>query len=761
MLFGRNYGLFFIVTALSFVLFLAACGSETVDNGQQGASSETGTRKMPSGNSTPVITASQEEPGGAESGILAGLLEMGSPESPEPLSPGQESTTEAGQAADGATEEELSKVTPVPSPTPILEPTPVPETVQDTDSPDQETARTVIPESTPTESPTITAFPDSMPGALSGFKSVSVGAGYTCAISDNDALECWGSSHFGLDNPPDGEYAQVSAGNSLICISKVDGNNTSTRCGPGIHACALSTDGDVTCWGDLSLGQRQVPPGKYLRLSAGGAHSCGLRTDFTIACWGYNAQGQAIAPSGTFTSVSAGGAHSCAIRDGGSMECWGGDASTASSGWTCRVDSQGNANCESEATVGSVEVPLQVMAPEGTFKAVASGSYHSCAIRTDGSLHCWGDLAALPQIDPGARFVFVDVGQTSTCALTEDGTPHCWDGSAGLKSYEPGRYHTTGKFESISAGVEHHCGITSKGPLYCWGDNSFGQVVPFGGRHKAVSVDWGKSCSIREDGSAGCWFNNSSQLITAIDDYGPTGQPLYGSQNIVNGPEGTFSQVSATQNSSMACGLKEDGSVHCWDINRRAPPVTLEGSYLAISPANRLCGARTEGGVVCWELDHASDSFIAEDVSDMTGTYMALSSGIEHICGILQDGRVECSEAAEGFHGPGRADPPDGRFISISAAKDNTCGVRDDGKLECWGWYPFLQKIPESGNFVQVVSNNSKACALTLDGAVECWGAFPSPPVGKSFESISLAHAFTLDLACGVLRDGRISCWRW
>ena len=745
MLPSKIYVRVFLLTALLLVLLITACGSETGDNGEQGSNSGAGTRTISSGNSTPVLTTSQKEPGGdgasgegAESGLLAGLLEMGSPESPEPLSPGQESTS-------------------VPPPTP--------ETIQETESADQETAETDIPESSPTQPPTITAIPEGIPGVLSEFKSVSVGVGYTCAIADNGALECWGSSHLGLDNPPDGEYAQVSAGNSQICIS---GNTTTAGCDSSAHACALSSNGEVTCWGDLSLGRGQVPPGKYLSVSAGGAHSCGLRTDFTVVCWGYNVQGQANAPSGTFTSVSAGGAHSCAIRDGGSMECWGREYSIASSGWTCRVDSQGIANCESEATVGSGEVPPQIMAPEGTFKAVASGSFHSCAIRTDGSLHCWGDLGDLPvepQIDPDARFVFVDAGRTNTCALTEDGTPHCWVSLAHLNIYDPigyhrsgyhpSGYHPTGKFESISAGVEHGCGITSEGPLYCSGDNSFGQLVRFEGRHKAVSVGRTMSCSIREDGSVGCWHNSGSQLITAIDDYGPIGQPLYGYQDVIKAPEGAFSQISAIDEASRSCGLKEDGSVHCWSLFPEAPLVTLEGSYLAISLTNSLCGARAEGGVVCWQWDYATSEFVAEEISDMAGTYMALSADTEHICGILQDGRVECSESAEGFWGPGRADPPDGRFISISAANYHTCGVREDGKLECWGAYPFIRNIPESGNFVQVVSTAKKACALSLDGSVECWGASASP-AEKSFESISLA----VDFACGVLRDGRILCWR-
>ena len=756
-----------LLAVLLLTLLVAACGSESGESRERGEDTQTSIRSSSVGNSAPVLTARDEESvdnatSGAEieSNLLAGLVNKGSPgptKPPDPSPAGQQPDTEAPLGFFTDSRKEESTLTPAPSATPTSVPTrsPTPEAISETETTDLVTSGPNSGELSPTLSLPGTAFSESTPGVLTGFKSVSVGEGYTCAIADNGALECWGTSHSGLDNPPDGEYTQVSASNSRLCILETDGNIRSTNCAPGIHACALSSEGDVTCWGDLSLGQGQVPPGKYLSIDVGGAHSCGLRTDSTVACWGHNAQGQATAPPGTFTSVSAGGSHSCAIRDSGSMECWGGDASTASSGWNCRVDSQGNANCESKATVGSEEVPQHVKAPEGTFKAVAAGSFHNCAIRTNASLHCWGKSPVEPQINTDARFVFVDAGLTTTCAITEDGTPHCWDGSADLISYEPGTYHTTDEFESISAGVEHHCGLTSEGQLFCWGDNSFGQVVRFGGRHKAVSVDWANSCSIREDGSVGCWVNNSSQLITAIDEYGPTGQPLHVSLGI-NGPEGTFSQINVNQDSSMPCGLKEDGSLHCWDIYRGAPPVTLEGSYLAISPANRLCGARTEGGVVCWRWDYATMECVAQEISEMTGTYMALSYGTEHICGILQDGGVECSESAKGLHGPGRVDPPDGRFISISAAKDYTCGVRGDGKVECWGWIPFLQNTPESGNFVQVVSNNSKACALTLDGAVECWGALASPPVDKSFESISLAF----DSACGVLKDGRISCWR-
>ena len=205
----------------------------------------------------------------------------------------------------------------------------------------------------------------------------------------------------------------------------------------------------------------------------------------------------------------------------------------------------------------------------------------------------------------------------------------------------------------------------------------------------------------------------------------------------------------------MACGLSDDRSLHCWSSALPVRSITLDGEYLAISPAGRLCGAPALGGITCWTWDHGAAEFVVQDVRDMTGKYTVLAAGEQHVCGILENGRIECSESGAGFHGPGRATPPEGEFIFISAAQGHTCGVRKEGNLECWGAYPFFQDVPEAGNFAQVVSTGTKACALSQDGSVECWGSTQSP-AGKSFRSISLGQ----NIACGVLNDGQVSCWR-
>ena len=71
--------------------------------------------------------------------------------------------------------------------------------------------------------------------------------------------------------------------------------------------------------------------------------------------------------------------------------------------------------------------------PSGTFVQVGAGAAHSCGLRTNGELACWGDNSHGQSAPPG------------------------------------------GSFFQVSAGGAHSCGLTTSGDLTCWGDNSKGQ----------------------------------------------------------------------------------------------------------------------------------------------------------------------------------------------------------------------------------------------------------------------------------------------
>ena len=236
-------------------------------------------------------------------------------------------------------------------------------------------------------------FPAATPGygllvdapPLGRFTAVAAGFGHSCGLRLDGTIDCWWSHennehderiNFGQVNAPSGRFTAVSAG--------------------VIHSCAIGTDETVTCWGDNSSGQADPPSGRFTAVSLGSNHSCGIRTDETATCWGDNSSGQAGAPSGRFTAISAGGDNargfSCGIRIDQSIACW------------------GDNNTLENIRRGRVRVTSHVVrdAPAGRFTAISAGnSGFACAVRTDGTVECWGAYAEDGRLlDPSAAVWF-------------------------------------------------------------------------------------------------------------------------------------------------------------------------------------------------------------------------------------------------------------------------------------------------------------------------------------------------------------------
>jgi hypothetical protein len=139
--------------------------------------------------------------------------------------------------------------------------------------------------------------------------------------------------------------------------------------------------------------------------------------------------------------------------------------------------------------------------PGVSWAHVAVGSYHTCGIRTDATLWCWGfnDYGQLglgnhanqdrPQqvTTPAAGgWTSVTAGIYYTCATRTDGTVWCWgyngQGQVGIGN-ESGqdlpRQVTTparGGWTSVTASGDATCATRTGGTLWCWGYNFYGQL---------------------------------------------------------------------------------------------------------------------------------------------------------------------------------------------------------------------------------------------------------------------------------------------
>ena len=160
--------------------------------------------------------------------------------------------------------------------------------------------------------------------------------------------------------------------------------------------------------------------------------------------------------------------------------------------------------CELEISTEQEESSTEQQVPEGEssalFEAVSVGGSHSCGLRTDGTIACWGDNSAGKADAPSGTFNAVSAGLDSSCGLRTDGTITCWGDNRAGQADAP-----SGTFNAVSAGGYHSCGLITNGTITCWGYNGAGLADAPSGTFNAVSAGAAYSCGLETDGTITCW----------------------------------------------------------------------------------------------------------------------------------------------------------------------------------------------------------------------------------------------------------------
>ena len=109
----------------------------------------------------------------------------------------------------------------------------------------------------------------------------------------------------------------------------------------------------------------------------------------------------------------------------------------------------------------------------GPVISISAGLSHTCAIKTDGTVQCWGQSTVPNDLVPVSS-ICAGFG-ANTCAVKTDVTAQCLAlNSAATVPAD------LGIVSSISAGYDYFCAVKTDGSIQCWGSDVSGEsTVPF------------------------------------------------------------------------------------------------------------------------------------------------------------------------------------------------------------------------------------------------------------------------------------------
>ncbi|MFT3839320.1 MAG: hypothetical protein QM723_20220 [Myxococcaceae bacterium] len=382
----------------------------------------------------------------------------------------------------------------------------------------------------------------------------------------DEGLNSCGSSCQVCGTDPDGGVMSCAGG--ACTISCAPGL---MRCGAGCctatsvvtgqgGGCALATTGAARCWGSGLLGSSLSMPlngesfpvevmldAGFSMLARGQYVACGLDFAGAAHCWGDDDYGQLgngpnlysspvpspVAGLGQATQIASGGEFTLLLTVAGDLYGF------------------GSSSRQELSFPGGFVDHAQILSAPSQVVQVAAGAAHACALISGGAVKCWGandqgqvgnsasSYAVFPPVAVPLPLAAVAVAANGTasvsCSVLTDGELWCW-GDNTFGQLGNGNHTSSGSPQlvvnlpdagAVSVGYSHSCALVGPQP-YCWGNNASGQLgdgttterltpVPVTGLDAGVveiSCGYGFTCVRTVAGAIQCW---------GLDNYGQLG----------------------------------------------------------------------------------------------------------------------------------------------------------------------------------------------------------------------------------------------
>jgi alpha-tubulin suppressor-like RCC1 family protein len=548
---------------------------------------------------------------------------------------------------------------------------------------------------------------------------ISTGEHHSCAVLKNGSAYCWGYNNY---NQVEGSINNEQPSNVYSPIyveSKYNHRFVSISIGH-LFTCGITENAEITCWGYDSAG-------RIISLNEGNSDRFRyvISEEYTKIIqpigWGINNYSVTQLPQGMSMNGSTLTISSNANQSG--LLLWNVNTLDASNQGTIDYDAMIIDRKQNSAPAWTNSISYKDANSEVSMIAVDANYGHSCGIDQEGKLYCWGnngdgqlgDLSTNVRRSPTpVRFngddpvvKQVSVGRYNTCILTEGNRVMCWgDGQYGQNGQ--GSWNTdatdydrlnprevllpwSSNATMISTGDKFACALMDDGSVECWGWNSYGQLgigstspsysglpqtVMLPEDRFAISIDSTESytCAVMDDGTMYCWGNQiygnmgtGSGHLSGTASYAHTPIPV----DLPRGYEVSFMSVGMRH----SCAVMTDDSLWCWGRN----------AYGEIGVGN---------------VSNSNSQIIRRPVKiDMQyySPIVSLSAGRDSTCTLHDDGSLNCwgsniyGQIGTGLIGGDTYSPIsiqlDGGVTATSIASGSTfkCATTSDGAIQCWG----------------------------------------------------------------------------
>ncbi|WP_412033198.1 thrombospondin type-1 domain-containing protein [Nitratireductor aquimarinus] len=451
-----------------------------------------------------------------------------------------------------------------------------------------------------------------------------------------------------------------------------------------------------------------------------------------------------VLPAGT---LAAGKDTNCAIAHG-KVYCWGrhtdpNEPPRSRPGFGTTLVMQTGGERQSQAIAKDL--------PVAASRVVTSG-YHSCAIAVDSRVWCWGsnqfgqlgDGTTADSVEPvmvhGLEGVIdIDVPNTEpavyTCALKSDGSVWCWgqgalgNGHSSSQSSVPLRVQNLQNATEISVGPNHSCARREDSTVWCWGSNTSWQVGATANRNdrfqiggtatqiggpgqsfdlsgvKQVAVGPGTSCAVKEDKTVWCWgarlFPDNIDCLGCTHDAEPVRAPPIIVEPEISACHFSFDGRRNTNYCCAGCPNRSHsrGCSQCAVIGDAAKPPpgshpTNDSNLTNITEIDigrwHACALTDGGEVWCWGSN--ANGKLGVEPGSLPGSSTSVN-------GVFSRSYLD-PVATPAVKVQGLND-----VVSISLGSEYSCAEKSDGTFWCWGKNTGGGAFGETGNVCEPVCN--------------------------------------------------------